>query len=275
MSLVGHVITGYKGTPHVSASDAGLFNAGIVGLKRYVLGTGEVFRAAAFSNRILIYPGDLVDQGRHINLPAMAEMYIPSAPVGYQRRYIIAMKYNRNETGVESAGLYLIMGVAAQSNPALPTGIRGDIFAGAAEDDTYLYDVLVDETCVVSCEPNAEDFIVIKPLSDMQTVEQGNITLPSGWTSGGSGRNFYYRVGKICMVGMDCTPSARMNMATIFTLPESCRPIKTLRYSPIPGVGRANEDGGDHYVIINTNGTFVYTGNGRLWQTFTFICNGE
>ena len=168
MSLVGHVITGYQGAPHVSASDAGLFNAGIVGLKRYVLGTGEVFRTAVFPNRILIYPGDLVDQGRHINLPAMAEIHIPSAPVGYQRRYIIAMKYNRNETGVESAGLYLIGGVAAQSDPALPTGTRGDIFAGADEDDTYLYDVLVDETGIVSCEPNAEDFIVIDPLSDIQ-----------------------------------------------------------------------------------------------------------
>ena len=174
MSLVGHVITGYKGTPHVTASDAGLFNAGIVGLKRYVLGTGEVFRTAVFSNRILIYPGDLVDQGRHINLPAMAEMHIPSAPLGYQRRYIIAMKYMRDETGVESAGLYLIEGVAAQSNPALPTGIRGDIFAGAAEDDTYLYGVLVDETGIVSCEPNAEDFIVIKPLSDIRGALVGN-----------------------------------------------------------------------------------------------------
>lgn len=111
-------------------------------------------------------------------------------------------------------------------------------------------------------------------LTSMQTVEQGDVTLPSGWTSGGSGRNFYYRVGKICMVGMDCTPPERVNIETIFTLPEACRPVKTLRYSLIPGVGRANEDGKDHYVTINTNGTFVYTGNGRLWQTFTFICNG-
>lgn len=116
---------------------------------------------------------------------------------------------------------------------------------------------------------------ILQELGSMQSTEQGNITLPSGWTSGGSGRNFYYRVGNICMVGFDCTPSARMNMATIFTLPESCRPVKAVRYSTIPGLGRANEDGGDHYVIINTNGTFAYTGNGRLWQTFTFICNGE
>ena len=111
-------------------------------------------------------------------------------------------------------------------------------------------------------------------ITSMQAIEQGDITIPSGWTSGGSGRNFYYRFGRICMVGFDCTPSVRVNQETIFTLPEACRPVKTLRYSLIPGVGRANEDGGDHYVIINTNGTFVYTGNGRLWQTFTFICNG-
>ncbi len=120
---------------------------------------------------------------------------------------------------------------------------------------------------------------ILQELGSMQSVEQGNITLPSGWTSGGSGRNFYYRVGKICMVGLDCTPPSRVNIETIFTLPEACRPVKTLRYSLIPGVGRANEDGGDHYVLIYASdasnpGAFVYTGNGRLWQTFTFICNG-
>lgn len=135
------------------------------------------------------------------------------------------------------------------------------------------------ETSITSLESevsdNADAITTINTtLTSMQTTEEGNITLPSGWTSGGSGRNYYYRVGKICMVGMDCTPSARVNMTTVFTLPEACRPVKTLRYSIIPGVGRANEDGGDHYIVINTNGTFVYTGNGRLWQTFTFICNG-
>ncbi len=134
----------------------------------------------------------------------------------------------------------------------------------------------VDSDIAANADAIAENADAISELdTEIHAVEEGDITLPSGWTSGGSGRNYYYRVGKICMVGMDCTPSARASQTTIFTLPAACRPVKTLRYSLIPGVNRANEDGGDHYVIINTNGTFVYTGNGRLWQTFTFICNGE
>lgn len=108
----------------------------------------------------------------------------------------------------------------------------------------------------------------------LTTTEQANITIPSAWTSGGSGRNFYFRVGNICEVHLDCTPNVHVGGTTIFTLPESCRPVKVCRYSVLPGVSRSSDDGDDHYVIINTNGTVTYTGTGRVFNTFTFICNG-
>lgn len=104
--------------------------------------------------------------------------------------------------------------------------------------------------------------------------EEALVTLPSNYTSGGSTRNFYRRKGNICMVGLDATPSAHVSGNTIFTLPASCRPVIACRYSVLPGVSRASDDGNDHYVIINTDGTVTYTGTGRVFNTFTFICNG-
>lgn len=104
--------------------------------------------------------------------------------------------------------------------------------------------------------------------------EEALVTLPSNYTSGGSTRNFYRRKGNICMVGLDATPSAHVSGQTLFTLPASCRPVIACRYSVLPGVSRASDDGNDHYVIINTDGTVTYTGTGRVFNTFTFICNG-
>ena len=104
--------------------------------------------------------------------------------------------------------------------------------------------------------------------------EASRVTLPSNFTNHGEARNFYNRKGNICMVGLDCTPSAHVSGQTLFTLPTSCRPVANLRYSVLPGVSRSSDDGGDHYVIINTDGTVTYTGTGRVFNTFTYICNG-
>ena len=104
--------------------------------------------------------------------------------------------------------------------------------------------------------------------------EASRVTLPSNFTNHGEARNFYNRKGNICMVGLDCTPSAHVSGQTLFTLPSSCRPVAALRYSVLPGVSRSSDDGGDHYVIINTDGTVTYTGTGRVFNTFTYICNG-
>lgn len=168
-----HVVTGHQGTPHVSASDAGFFNAGVVGLERYVLGTSEMLRAEFSGNTVTIYPGDLVDQGRHINLPAMSYIYIENAPAGYTRKDIIVMHYERDIEGVETAQLQVIQGTPSQSSPQYPSYNWGNIFNGATEDNFALYFVLASEEGILSIAP-AQDFIVLRPLSDIRGALVGN-----------------------------------------------------------------------------------------------------
>lgn len=168
-----HVVTGHQGTPHVSASDAGFFNAGIVGLERYVLGTSEKLRAEFSGNTVTIYPGDLVDQGRHINLPDISTIYIENAPAGYTRRDAIVMHYARDLEGVETAQLQVIQGTPSQEYAGYPSISRGDIYSGDVFDNCDLYYVLANEAGIMSIS-NGGDYIVLKPLSDIRGALVGN-----------------------------------------------------------------------------------------------------
>ncbi|MBR2257011.1 MAG: hypothetical protein IJ899_06610 [Blautia sp.] len=177
-----HVVTGHQGTPHVSASDAGFFNAGIVGLERYVLNTSEKLRAEFSGNTVTIYPGDLVDQGRHINLPEISTIYIQNAPAGYTRYDAIVMHYARDLEGVETAQLQVIQGTPSQSDPGYPSISVGDIYSGDVFDNCDLYYVLANEAGIMSIETSAA-FIVISPLSDIRGALKDNtidITLATG-----------------------------------------------------------------------------------------------
>ena len=186
-----HVVTGHQGTPHVSASDAGFFNAGVVGLERYVLGTSEKLRAEFSGNTVMIYPGDLVDQGRHINLPEISTIYIENAPAGYTRYDAIVMHYARDLEGVETAQLQVIQGTPSQSDPEYPTISIGDIFNGDVFDNYELYYVLVNEAGIMSIETSA-DFIVIKPLSDIRGALVGNYVDLSMATGSTQYAGWYY-----------------------------------------------------------------------------------
>lgn len=133
----------------------------------------------------------------------------------------------------------------------------------------------VDSAIAENADAITENADAIAALdTEIHTIDQGDITIPSGWTSGGSGRNYYYRLGNICMVLLDCTPPERVGGTTIFTLPTACHPVRTSRYSVLPGVSRSSDDGQDHYIIITSDGNINYTGKGRVFNTFTFICNG-
>lgn len=186
-----HVVTGHQGTPHVSASDAGFFNAGIVGLERYVLGTSEKLRAEFSGNTVIIYPGDLVDQGRHINLPEISTIYIENAPAGYTRYDAIVMHYARDLEGVETAQLQVIQGTPSQSDPEFPTISIGDIYSGDVFDNYELYYVLANEAGIVSVSRSSA-FIVLSPLSDIRGALVGNYVDLSMATGSTQYAGWYY-----------------------------------------------------------------------------------
>ena len=166
-----HLVTGYAGRGHVTSAAEGLFNAGVCGLDRYVLQTGTRFAASITNNNLItIGAGDLVDQGRHISIPTNTTMDISveNGTQGRKRYDLIVMRYNKDAaTSVESASLAIIKGAETAGTPVLPACITGDIFSGALQDDTPLYQVYINGLTLESVTPL---FTVIDSLAGLRSA---------------------------------------------------------------------------------------------------------
>ncbi len=140
------MVTGYTGQGHVTAADAGLFNAGIVGEGRYVLETSDRLDAEIVTNnQIKIKAGDICNQGRQISIPpnTYETVAIDNGSQGKNRIDAIVMRYLKDAvSGVETASLVVIKGTESTTTPSAPSITTGDIFAGERQDDFLLY--LVD-----------------------------------------------------------------------------------------------------------------------------------
>lgn len=167
-----HLVTGHAGTEHITSGDTGRLIAGIVGTGRYVLRTGTQLEATVVnSNLIRIGSGDAVDQGRHICIPAGSyeEAVIDNGSQGVHRLDVIAMRYTKNNGGVESASIVIHKGTAVNtmSIPTRPACVSGDIIAGDLADDLPLYTVHVRETSIDTVQPA---FLLAPSLSSIVDV---------------------------------------------------------------------------------------------------------
>ena len=168
--MAEHLVTGYAGVGHVTSADAGLFNAGVCGSGRYVLeSTGQFAYTLESNNLIRIGSGDLVDQGRHISIAPNTDvaLSIDNGSQGRTRIDVVAMRYQKNtSTGVETAALVLLKGteVASGNTPTPAAVTQGNIFNGAAIDDTPLYQIRIDNLQVTGV---TKVFTLIPPLMNM------------------------------------------------------------------------------------------------------------
>ena len=172
------LVTGHAGTDHVSSASAGRYNAGVCGLEKYVLETGQQFAATIESaNVIRIASGDAINQGRHITIPqnTYEDADILTGTQGKTRIDVITLRYTKTtqEVGgevisVESASIAVIKGaeVASGSTPVAPDINDGDIFNGDVIDDMALYHVLITDLNISSVTP------VFATLKNIGTINQ-------------------------------------------------------------------------------------------------------
>ena len=144
---MAHLITGHAGTEHIMPSDDGAFNAGVLGTGKYVLDIGNKFGYEIVSNNLVkILDGELVNQGRHMNIPVnnYEEVTIENGLQSVKRYDLICMRYTKNaDTSIESAELVVVKGTSSTS-PSDPTCEEGNILEGALVDDFPLYRVRLD-----------------------------------------------------------------------------------------------------------------------------------
>ena len=145
-----HLITGYAGHGHVTAADDALYHSGVCGTGKYVMRTGTMFAASVeSSNEITIGSGDLVNQGRHINIPTNAteKATINNGTQGKTRKDVIAIRYKQDaSTGVESAELIVLQGTSVNTGqePARPALKSGNLYEEDTIDDFPLYEVTLN-----------------------------------------------------------------------------------------------------------------------------------
>ena len=168
------LVTGHAGEGHVSSADAGRYNAGVCGVGKYVLNTGQKFAYSIESaNLIRIGTGDAVNQGRHISIRqnTYEDANILNGTQGKTRIDVITLRYSKvtrqvegEPVTVEVATVEVIKGteVPVGTAPEVPAVISGNIFDGATTDDMPLYHVLITDTSVTSV---TAVFTVLDPLN--------------------------------------------------------------------------------------------------------------
>lgn len=185
-----NIITGFLGEPHVESEQDRDINIAIFGSGSYVVETGQKLAAEVSSNNeIKIRDGVIVHQGcaASIKKNTYDPVTITSGSQGMKRIDLIVARYQRNiTTGVESLGLVAIQGTPAESDPAVPEHIEGDIQAGSNVVDMPLYQVVIDGLNIVEVNK------VFEETTDMTKLKKMLSELNS---------NFSYSAEKIVRVG--------------------------------------------------------------------------
>lgn len=142
------IITGFTGAKHVRSEQDRDINIGTFGEESYVLQTGMKMAAEVSSNNeIKIRDGVIMHQGcaASIKKNTYDTVTIVNGSQGMKRIDLIVARYQRNQDdGKEFMRFVAIQGTPAESNPAVPSHITGDIQSGDAVADMPMYKIIID-----------------------------------------------------------------------------------------------------------------------------------
>lgn len=143
-----NIVTGYRGTPHITANEAQALNQGIIGSGNYVLNVGSKFAATLESaTSVAVQDGEGVIQGVQFRIaPGSVEtVAISPGTSGYKRIDYICARYTKSAiTGIEDVSLVVVEGTPDASTPTAPTVSDGSILIGGSPVDFPLWEVDLD-----------------------------------------------------------------------------------------------------------------------------------
>lgn len=172
MIMALHLVTGYKGTAHITSADQGAFNAALIGTEDYVCKTGRQFEAQIMTNNsVRIYDGDLLMQGRHVNLKVdtYEDVTIENGAQGMNRNDLIVCRYAKDATSGQEAALFVVLkGTPTEGTASDPAVTSGDILGGAILHEMPLYRVKIEGLSIVAIE---KLYSMVSPVVDVVTQE--------------------------------------------------------------------------------------------------------
>lgn len=174
------IITGYTGTPHITAENDRDINIGIFGSKSYVLQTGTMLTAEiSNNNEIKVRDGVIMHQGcaASIKKNTYDSVTINNGSQGMKRIDLIVARYEKQpETNVESLTLKVLQGTPVETSPQVPAHTEGDIQAGDTVADMPLYEVEIDGLNITEIRK------VFQTMGDLESVN-GKIEKPTLYSS--------------------------------------------------------------------------------------------
>ena len=172
-----NIITGYKGTPHVSAQQDRDINSAIFSSGVYILNIGSKLAATIVSaNEVTIADGLVIAQGcaAEIARGTSESMTIDNGTQGQLRKDLIVLRYTKDaSTGVENMALAVIKGTPASSNPAVPSYTSGSITDGDTLVEFPIYTVNLSGITIQSVTRN----VSILEVPSKSYVDSINTTL--------------------------------------------------------------------------------------------------
>ena len=171
--VTGFAGYGSDGAPnrHVSSSEDGARQAGTVGTGMYVMETVDDPLASTLenSNTVTVGPGDVLMNGRHVQLTGSTSFAIPVGTQGMQTSNLLVLRYTLGDTGVESVEALTLTGTPAESDPQDPAINSGSILDGDSPVDMPLYRVVT--TGIETAEP-VKLFETVPPYTELDIPEQ-------------------------------------------------------------------------------------------------------
>ena len=163
-----HLVTGFAGREHVTASDHGSLYAALFGSGTYVLDKGKKFELTKISdNLIRVLDGDLLMQGRHCRIEddAYVELTVENGTQGYLRRDLVVCRYTKDaDSGVEGCDIVVLRGDPVGAEPADPAYVTGDIIKdGALQNDVPLYRLNLNGLEITSVDSLLPAMIPVMP----------------------------------------------------------------------------------------------------------------
>ena len=142
------LITGTKGTPHVTSTQDRSIYEKIIGKGSYILDDNENLEPELQSNQSLrIRSGMLYHHGSitEVKRNTYDEVTIANGSQGMKRIDLVVLRYTKNpETEIEEMNWVVIQGTPAASDPVAPAYTEGNMQEGDLTDDCPFCEVHLD-----------------------------------------------------------------------------------------------------------------------------------
>lgn len=197
--MAAELVTGYygvddEGNPqrHVSSSEDGARQAGTVGQGMYVMETGDRLSIELENaNLAVMGTGDVMMQGRHVQLATPTSFSIPVGTQNVQTNSLLVLRYERDNDGRESVTTTVLTGSPGGGDPSIN---EGSILDGDSPVDMPLYRVVTTgiETAnpvalfeVIPSVDTLDNRTTVTPVSSAVTDSTAILSTASGSTKTG------------------------------------------------------------------------------------------